>query len=431
MRLTLKLPAPLSRRPALPLTLLSTAVLLLLPALLLHSFPRRRATGLERLMPSAALLQSFPAQPAQAPPPLWTQRLGPAQAARLWAGQRHLWWQFWGAHEDAGAYLLLSAPASLPLPANGLRVDDLVVVAPDPLARQLLQQELRVRRRPPRGLALRCTQQLRQRQAVHWNASALGQMLGPLAPLAQDLQQGCLVLSSEGRALLWQGEADASEGSVAEAPPSLALPQLAPLRGSALLELRGRSLDLLLRGLLTSPMLRQSLAQPYGLGPGPLRLLQTAPFQLRLQSVPKGPFLAALELQLEVGSGRKVVEAWLADLSTALQDQGLDAAQPTAGLTAWSREDGTLLGGWRWLPGRQQLLLFLGPVPTHLAASEPLGEANWRLRLRPAAMATAGLLPSSLPPVLRRSQQLQLIGSPRGSRSGERQTSLAGRLQLP
>jgi hypothetical protein len=125
-----------------------------------------------------------------------------------------------------------------------------------------------------------------------------------------------------------------------------------------------------------------------------------------------------------------VIESWLADLSVALKEQGLASTQPAAGLTAWSREDGTLLGGWRWLPG-QQLLLFLGPVPTRLVPAAPLGEANWRLRLQPASMASAGLLPGSLPPVVRRSQQLQLSGSPRGSRSGERQSSLAGSLQLP
>ena len=74
--------------------------------------------------------------------------------------------------------------------------------------------------------------------------------------------------------------------------------------------------------------------------------------------------------------------------------------------------------------------LCYGATAVLLAIAAGLQEAGglfWLLW----AVATAGLLPSSLPPVLRRSQQLQLIGSPRGSRSGERQTSLAGRLQLP
>jgi hypothetical protein len=429
MRLRFPRPLPLARPPLL-VTLLSTAGLVLIPALLLIAFPRRSATGLERLLPSAALLQSFPVQPTEPPPDLWTRRLGAAAAQRLWGVQRHLWWQFWGAHGDAGAFLALRAPASLPLPANSLRVDDLLVVAPDPLARQLLQQQLKVRRRPPRGLALRCVQQLRQGQAVHWSAGAIGQMLGPLAPLAQDLDQGCLQLSSQGTVLRWQGEADASEGSLAPQPPRLDAAGVEPLPDGQWLELRGRQLDLLLRGLLSSPLVRQSLAQTYGLGPGPLRLLQAMPFQLRVQPQAAGPFRAGLQLQLEVGSGRTVLEAWLADLSTALRDQGLRESQPLVGLSTWSREDGTVAGGWRWLAGGQQLLLFLGPVPIHLPVSPPLAEASWRLRLRPQPMAQAGLLPPALPPVVPRSQQLQVLGRVAGRRSGERQSALVGQLDL-
>lgn len=420
MRLTLRL----------PITLASTALLLVLPAWLLLQHPRRSATGLERLLPTAALLQSFPALPAEAPPPLWRERLGPVLAGRLWPAQRHLWWQFWGSHGDAGAYLVLSAPQTLPLPRHGLRVDDLLVIAPDPLARQLLQEQLRVRRRPPRGLAQRCIQTLRQRQAVHWSAGAIAQMLGPLAPLAQDLEQGCLVLSSQRRTLDWQGEADASEGTLAPAPAPLALPQFQPLSSEQLLELRGRRLDLLLRGPLSSPLLRQSLAQTYGLDASALQQLQSSPFQLRLQPLERGPFRAGLELQVDTGSGRARIERWLTGLAEALRDQGLVDATPLPGLTSWSREDGTLVGGWRWLPDRRQLLLFLGPVPSRIPASPGLVEADWRLRLRPQAMARASLLPETLPPVVRRSSQLVLEGRPAGTRAGERQSSLAGRLEL-
>ncbi|MFM7313888.1 MAG: hypothetical protein ACKO0M_12105, partial [Cyanobium sp.] len=170
--------------------------------------------------------------------------------------------------------------------------------------------------------------------------------------------------------------------------------------------------------------------QTYGLGPGPLRLLQAMPFQLHLQPVARGPYRAGLQLQLEVGPGRTVVETWLTDLSGALREQGLSEASPAAGISTWSREDGAVVGGWRWLAPRRQLLLFLGPVPTRLPASPPLAEAGWRLRLRPQAMAEAGLLPPQLPPVVRRSMQLQLSGRAAGSRSGERQSALVGELHL-
>ena len=181
---------------------------------------------------------------------------------------------------------------------------------------------------------------------------------------------------------------------------------------------------------MSSAVLRRSLAQPYGLGPAPLAVLRSRPFLLRLRSEPKGPFRAGLELQLVAGDGRAALERWLVELSAALRDQGLGQTQPVPGLTAWSREDGTLVGGWRWLPGRQQLLLFLGPVPTRLPASPPLEQASWRLRLRPAAMAQAGLLSPELPPVVRRAQQLNLSGRAAGQRSGERQSSLSGWLDL-
>lgn len=423
-------PSPLP----LPITGLSIAVLLAIPAALLVAFPRRSATGLERLIPSAALLQSFPAQPLAEPPGLWRQRLGPALAARLWPQQRRLWWQFWGAHGDAaGAFLVFAAPhQSQPLPPLALRVDDLVVVAPNPLARQLLQQELRVRRRSPRGLALRCTQELKEREAVHWNASALSQMLGPLAPLAQGQQQGCLVLSAQGRGLFWHGETEASDGVVAPPPPSLALPAAQPLAAGALLELRGRRLDLLLQGLLSSPVLRQSLARSYGLSSDVLKVLQPSVFLLRLREVPRGPFLAALDLQLEVTrAGRPSLERWLDQLSRTLTDQGLDSNRPLPALTAWNREDGTVVGGWRWSPRREQLLLFLGPVPSRLATPAPISAGDWQLRLRPAAMASIGLMPAGVPVVVRRAVQLELLGKPVGLRPGERQSALAGRLQLP
>ena len=126
----------------LPFTTITTAVLVLAPALVLGLFPRTNASGLDRLVGAAAMVQSFASAASQPVPPLWRQRLGEATAQRLWRQQRRLWWQFWGGHGDAGAYLVLNAPANLPLPANGLRVDDLLVVAPDPLARQLLQDQL-------------------------------------------------------------------------------------------------------------------------------------------------------------------------------------------------------------------------------------------------------------------------------------------------
>ena len=412
------------------LTLLSTGLLLVLPALLLALFPRRLAVGLDRLLPETALLQSFSARPAEPPPALWQQRLGPQQAQRLWSRQRRLWWQFWGPHGDAGSYLVLTAAEAQPAPAGAVRVDDLLVIAPNPLARQLLLEQLKLQRRPSRGLDRRCTTTLLQRTAVHWNGVALAQMLGPLAPLAAQLQQGCLVLSSEGNRLLWSGEADATADTITDAPDALAAADAPALESPQLLQLRGRRLELLLRGFTGSALLRTALAQRYGLGPEQLQRLQRAPFDLQLRFEPRGPFRAGLAMLVELPPDRPFWDRWLRELSRGLQGQGLELNQPLPGLNSWSRADGTVVGGWRWL-GPRRLLWFLGPVPRSLAPSPTLGEADWRLQLRPQALASQRLLPAGLPLVVQRAQRLQLQG--RGADAGlvgQRQSALNGRLEL-
>ncbi|MBV2350944.1 hypothetical protein KUL97_04370 [Synechococcus sp. HK05] len=405
-------------------TALTSAALLLIPAALVLLVPRRLASGLDRLMPDAALLQSFAARPAQPAPALWQQRLGPELAERYWRAQRRLWWQFWGPHADAGAYLVFSATPGDPLPADGLRVDDLIVVAPSPLARQLLEQQLKLRRRPPRGLDQRCSQALLQQEAVHWNPAALAQMLGPLAPLAMTLQLGCITLRSDNRALLWQGEAEASADALAAAPARLAVPSFAKAADPVQpLELRGQRLELLLRGLLSTALLRNALAERYGLGPEQVRRLQSAPFSLQLQAQAQGPYRAGVQLLVQLPGERSLWDRWLRDLSAALEQQGLSRSQPAAGLSLWSREDAAVVGGWRWLDA-DALLLFLGPNPNQAPRLTALPGADWELRLQPQALDRLQLLPPGLPLVVKRASELVLQG--RGSGS----TALSGRLEI-
>ena len=196
--------------PPLPLTTVTLLLLLLLPSLTLWRWPRPRAQGLEQLMAVSSLLQSFPASPERPVPALWRERLGEAQAARLWREQRRTWWQFWGPHTDGGAYLVVqenaAAGAQRPLPSDGLRVGNLlVVVAPDPLSRRLLQDQLRPDQRAGRGLFSACLPRLETGQGVFWNASGLGALVGPLAPLLEAYQEGCLSLSLEASAVRWRG----------------------------------------------------------------------------------------------------------------------------------------------------------------------------------------------------------------------------------
>jgi len=245
-----------SRLP-LPLTSLTLLLLLLLPAVQLLRLPRPRAVGLEQLISEASLLQSFPPTPERPVPELWRQRLGPAQAEALWRRQRGPWWQFWGDHTDAAPLLAFSASAlpggpAAALPANGLRVGNLVVVAADPLSRQLLRDRLLPQQRLSRGLNRRCHERLRQDQAVLWNSTGLGVITGPLSPLLQRLSRGCLSFSLAGGGLIWQGEAADKEGLLVpvESPGQTAAEALPPLPNDRLLEIEGGATDLLLQGLL-------------------------------------------------------------------------------------------------------------------------------------------------------------------------------------
>ena len=420
------------RRQAEPLrhTLIALALLLALPALLLALLPRRLATGLDRLQADAALLQSFAARPGDPPPPLWLDRLGPQPAQRYWAQQRRLWWQFWGPHGDAGSYLVMPAAKGQRPPVGALAVDDLWVIAPSPLARQLLAQQLTLQRRPSRGLDQRCTATLLQRTAVHWNGIALAQMLGPIAPLSALLQQGCLQLSSDAGSLVWTGEADATAGTLTAAPGWLAPPARVPMAAPHVLVLQGQRLDLLLRGLNASSLLRTTLAERYGLGPEQWRRLKTAPFALELRQEPKGPFRAGLQLLVDLPPDRLFWDRWLADLSRSLERQGLEPHQPHPRLTTWSRPDGTVVGGWRWLATRR-LVWFLGPIPASVPQSAAHTDVDWRLQLRPQALAQVGLLPEPLPLVVRRAQWVALQGRlERGGASGGSQSSVSGRLEL-
>jgi len=336
----------------LPRTLSSVALLVLVPALLLARWSRPRAVGLEQLMASASLLQSFPAAPERPVPALWNQRLGPELAARLWQRQRRVWWQLWANHSEAAPFLVLeaerNAPAGRALPPQALRVGDLLVIAEDPLASRQLAQSLRpLQRRSRSGLPQRCLQRLRAGQAVYWKGAALGAIVGPVAPLLDPFQVGCLSLALERQALRWQGEAGAVDGlgalspapaaarpsSTAATTPDLAvqpLPAQLPLPPDLLLELEGGSLEPLLQGLLSRPLFRDPLASRYGLEGPRLALARQAPFRLRLRPQPAGPFQASLELQLVVGAARSTWLEVLNRIRTSLLAQGFLASDGPA-----------------------------------------------------------------------------------------------------
>lgn len=424
-------------------TLLTAGLLVLAPALLLWRLPRPQATGLDRLLPQMALLQSLPAVPSRPVPQLWRQRLGEPLAQRLWAQQRRLWWQGWGRHGDGGAYLLLPMGRSTSLPAgqrppHSLLLDDVLVVAADPLSLRLLQDQLQRAQRPVRGLEHRCLNLLQQSEAVFWKPAGLGGLSGSLAPLLLGYQEGCLALRLESNQLLLEGEAASKPDPWLEPQPGEAPPPPPPLAGQRLLVLEGSSLQPLFEGLLGRQLVLDALADRYGIGEGELRLLRRLPFRLQLSPLAAGPFRAGLELQLQVApSQRQALERLLRALAPRLQALGLAALSPPQASPApilWRRDDGVVVGGWRWLEGPDQrrggLLLFLGPEPRAsgwipLGPFPPGGNAL-RLQLRPAAMAAAGLLPPELPPLLRRASTLEMASGSAGSSLSR----LRGRLQL-
>lgn len=432
----------------LPYTLAVTLALVLVPGLALMLWPRPQAEGLGRLLAQAQLIQSFAAGgPARPLPALWKQRLAGA-APGLWARQQGVWWQFWGAHGDAGAYLVLPAVSLSGVNRSGwpqqpLIVDDLAVLAPDPLSRQWLAERLRSISRPQRGLEQRCLQQLRRPQVVVWNPAGLGALAGPVAPLLQRLQQGCLTLERRGNDLIVNGEAAAGSGVLGAEPRAVSLPSQRPLPPGQLLELSGPSLAMLLQGLLGRQLVREPLGTRYGINEAQLNLLRRLPFVLRVRALPRGPFLAGLTLELAPAQrDRAAWLALLAGLREPLLQQGLQ--EPTARLQAttprlgagllpssrWSRADGQVVGGWFWTPptGTQsdsRLVLFLGPEPVPFISSALSPEL--RLRARPADLAANGLWPSGFPPLVSAAPSLELQA---GDGAQQPISRLSGRLTL-
>ncbi len=464
-----------TRRPPLPLTGTAIVVLLLLPLLALQRWPRSEAEGLERLLRGATLLQSFPAAPDRPVPQLWQERLPGPMAQRLWRQQRRSWWQFWGIHTDAPPYLALPAigPLSGPmasLPPHAMRVDDLVVIAADPLSLRLLSDRLLPQQRRSRGLQGRCAERLRREQAVFWNPAALGVIVDSVAPLLQDFQEGCLALDLDPLGLRWQGEAASVEGvllSIPLIPPLADVPLQPPLPANLLLEIEGDSLGRLFKGLLSRQLIREPLTSRYGLNGKRIELLRPTPFRLRLLPQSQGAFQASLELQVKVGPRRQDWQALLEALATSLRREGLrdpaerplpsvptaqpaqEPAQPaqpaqpakarnSVRVADWSREDGAVVGGWRWLQspdGQEEVLFFLGPPPALAlpigAATLPPGRDELRLRARPAAMAGLGLLPPLTPQLVQRSEQFWMEAAPMpGIGPGQPISRLTGRLQV-
>lgn len=441
-------PRPWTKRLPLRCTVLATAALLAAPTAVLLRLPRPRAEGLGRLLPHAALVQSFPGAPERTAPQLWQQRLAGPLADQFWRQQRQLWWQLWGQDGSLGAYLVMPTPRPIRTgaqrrPPNSLEVDGLLVVAPNPLSLNLLSQKLGSAPRQQRGLQQRCLGLLESRQSAYWSLDGLNAMAGALAPLLQAFQEGCVELQLADGDLQFEGEASAIGGLLAPVAPAArgASPALAPaslpqiLPSSLLLQVSGRSLQPLLAGLLGRELIREPLVTAYGFSEGDIKLLKDSPFQLSLRPLASGPFQAGLELVVAPQGDRNQWTRMLDGISERLYARGLQSVAETA--TSWRDGDERIVGGWRWLPpaGKQPLLqLFLGPEPPPFRT--PLtSPQQWQalptlqLQARPAALADAALLPLQLPLPLQQADQLLVLAqSPSTSKVAP--SKLLGRMAI-
>lgn len=444
-----------ARFPRLPLalTLLTSLLLVLVPALLLARLPRPQAIGLEKLMANVSLLQSFRANPDRPVPELWRQRFGQEMAEKLWRFQTRTWWQFWDGHADGQPFLAVSWRGLPPtflqtMAVPPLQVGDLAIFPPDLLSRQILADRLQGQVRRSAGLRLRCLPRLEREQAVFWRPSALGVLLGPLAPFLQNYQEGCLSFIVGADGLLWTGEAASIEGMVLQLPESDEspgrVPTASPAASDELLQVQGASLESLLGGLLARELIRQPLAERYGLGLDQINLLRETPFRLLLRPKAQGPFQASIELAVLVGNRQSQWQVLLDRLAKGLEKEGLrplvapkaPAGQLRRQITAslpgssalWQRKDGVVVGGWQWLGGqgaKGQITLFLGPQPANPAPFVPSGPIKGMvLTARPQQLSELGLLPPDLPEVVKRSGWLWFSTEPLAGLAPESSVSL-------
>lgn len=408
-------------------TLATTFLLLVGPAILLRRLPRPQAIGLEKLMATASLVQSFGPNPNRPAPALWRQRLGEVTANRLWRLQTRTWWQFWDGQAGGQPFLAITArglPAAVPPMSTNppLLVGDLLVFSPDPVARQQLGERLRPQVRRSPGLRLRCLPRMEREQAVFWRPTALGVIFGPLAAFLQDVQEGCLTLSLRPDGLLWDGEAASIEGMLLQpSGPGAGAPKVLeaqPSTTDGLLEVEGPSLERLLAGLLAREIIRQPLAERYGLGREQMGLLRQTPFRLVLRPRAQGPFQASVELTVWVGNRENQWKQVLNRVARNLTSEGLRSSEGPWPAAVWRRPDGVVVGGWLRRKGaglQDQLTLFLGPQPVQVEpfrASRVMAEGGMSLLARPQELALRGLLPPDLPEVVKRSRWVWLTRTP-------------------
>lgn len=401
-----------------PLSLVATALPLAIGTWLIRTTPADPAGSLQPLLPSVGLLQTFPPPGRdESLPPLWVERLPRALTERLQRRASFPWAQAWSSHSGTPPFLILrNLPGRFPL-RYSFRRGPYTIVAADPLSLQTLQADLR---RPLAvGHRRRCPLVDGPAPALFWSGDALASLGGPLAPLLQPWQEGCLALEGTGgpeRRLRWQGRVT-SQPPLTGAPEGRDAPSpLITATGSpTLLTLEGSSLEPLLGGLLRPGPLLSELRHRHGLSAPLERHLLASPFRLILR--PNGvdaPYRVTLLLALPTRPGAPPQTRTLAPLLAALGRDLPDDLRLLKEGDSSRVVDGANQVRGGWLQNDRGVVFSLGGPPdgTPLAAGPVTLTRGLSLMASPVDLEGLQLLPQGLPETLRRSPRLQAVWIP-------------------
>lgn len=412
-----------------PCSVVFTALPFAIGAWLIRTTPADPAGSLQPLLPSVVMLQTFP-PPGRGGivPSLWRERLPPVLTERLQRQSSSPWAQAWSTHSGTPPFLIVrDLPGRFPL-RHSFRWGTYTIIAADPLSLQTLRADLK---RPlAAGHRRRCPPVDGPPPALFWSSDALASLAGPLAPLLQPWQEGCLALDGTGgpdRRLRWSGQVTsqpplngAPEMSSDQTPP---IPTIGGLN-QTLLTMEGNSLEPLIGGLLRPGPLLNELRQNHGLSAPLERQLLASPFRLSLRANrADAPYRVTLLLALPTQPGSPAPTRTLAPLLAALGRDLPDDLRLLQEADVSRVVDGSdqVRGGW--LQNDRGVVLSLGGPPdkTTLAAGPVRQAKGLHLDALPAALEGLQLLPPALPETLRRSPRLQAVWSPENTGSGAAQ----------
>ena len=429
-----------------------------------------------------SMVQSFHIESEAKIPSLWIERLGEQKASDLWAHRDgELWWQAWPEEGEPCLIFqeeILDADTAGDFDPKVLKASEsvrlhrgLILLFADALNRQTFDQRFSPAGVVSPPIERQCFDQLNTTTAVLWKPSAVASIAGALTPLLRSASHGCVAIEFRGRELRWMGVVAAR--SLREASKRLVHPDpRAFLRASLsnqaaetntsntpnpgeqgpLIRLQSHSARTLLGSLLNIPLIRDGLERNYGLVSNLRNQLLAAPLNLQVLQNQKGPFQAAVQLDLALPSPNPDALSSLKTVSNRLKNRGLFSKQRRLE-TSKGEDDGEkilwydykqntkrLLGGWSWnhgsspAAGIMSLQMTLARQPDLKMSPVFLTDAgHLQARVRPSKLHGLGLIPKTWPAPVRRAHILEFSVKPlEGSATSHDDWRLiAGYLVLP